>query len=227
MTELIPDGKTCLLLVEGQDDKEFFVQLVGHESFKAKHQLHIHKYGGVTKLAGVLNLFSQDNAFHEVARVAIVRDADFGTNAFESVRQAILNSNKNSSRAYPVPDQPLVPVGDSPWVNTMILPSSEREGMLENLMWDALKGDTIAACADEFFGCLERAGKHVTKERLSKARVRVYISGKNASDEATGDDSDKGYLSDIYKMSWWRENNLWDHSAFDDAKAFLTQLLAD
>lgn len=54
--------------------------------------------------------------------------------------------------------------------------------------------------------------------------MRAFVTGKNVSDQAKGDDSEKLYLSDVFHMSWWQPE-FWEHDAFDDANAFLTQLL--
>ncbi len=96
--------------------------------------------------------------------------------------------------------------------------------MLEDLIIDVLSDDPVSKCVDRFFDCLGES-EAIAQEKLPKARLRTFISGKNVSSESEGDDSDRQYLSDVFHMSWWRDE-FWDHPTFDDAKAFLAQLLA-
>lgn len=223
MTELIPEGASRLLLVEGREDKQFFIQL-GYPS----ELPCILQYEGKNNLAGFLYQLIQNSNFKQVSQIGIVRDADYGTDAFQSVRTAIKNANANSPRQLPVPETVIEPSEGSPKVSVLILPSEKRDGMLEDLVLDALNDDPITPCVNDFFTCLKDRKVEIVQERLSKARVRVFITGKNVDRQAAvRDDTDKLYLSDIYKMSWWRGDAFWKHESFDEAKAFLRQLVSD
>lgn len=222
MRSLIPEGVSRLLLVEGNEDQEFFIQL-SHPSEPPR----ILQYEGKDKLSKFLYQLIQDTNFKQVSQIGIVRDADYGTDAFQSVRTALKNANANSPRQLPVPETVIEPSEGTPRVSVLILPSEERDGMLEDLVLDALKEDTIMSCVDDFFTCLTDRKVAIVQERLSKARVRVFITGKNVDAQATvGKDTDKLYLSDIYKMSWWRDE-FWEHESFNDAKKFLQKLISD
>ena len=227
MTELIPGDTSRLLLVEGKEDKEFFIQLGSHLKFPEEIPLRILPYEGKDKLPKFLYQLIQDMNFKQVSQIGIVRDADYGTDALQSVRTAIKNANANSLRQLPVPETVIEPSEGSPKVSVLILPSEKRDGMLEDLVLDALNDDLITPCVNDFFTCLMDRKVEIVQERLSKARVRVFITGKNVDRQsAVGDDTDKLYLSDIYKMSWWRDE-FWRHPSFDEAKAFLRQLVFD
>lgn len=222
MRSLIPEGVSRLLLVEGKEDQEFFIQL----SYPSEPP-HILQYEGKDKLKNRLLQLIQDPNFKQITRIGIVRDADYGTDAFQSVRTALKNANANSPRQLPVPETVIEPSEGTPRVSVLILPSEERDGMLEDLVLDALKEDTVMSCVDDFFTCLTDRKVEIVQERLSKARVRVFITGKNMDAQATvGKDTDKLYLSDIYKMSWWRDE-FWEHESFNDAKKFLQKLISD
>ncbi|MCY3831568.1 MAG: hypothetical protein OXG85_01050 [Chloroflexi bacterium] len=97
--------------------------------------------------------------------------------------------------------------------------------MLEDLVMDIFQSDPITICVDAYFKCIREHGIAILDQKLSKGRLRAFVTGKNVSDQARGDDSEKLYLSDVFHMSWWTDE-LWDHPAFDDVKAFLAQLLA-
>ena len=227
MTQLIPTGKTRLLLVEGRDDKEFFIQLGKYLGFDDKTPLHIIEYGGKDGLSQRLFQLGQLPESDSISDIGIVRDADYETDAFQSAIDAIRTCNRHSEKHLPIPSSVLQVSDGRPRVSVLVVPDAGREGMLEDLVLEALKGDPVANCVDEYFACLLRSDIQVAGHRLPKARARVFISGKNAGADSFSDDSDKSYLSDIYKMSWWTANNLWDHPTFDDAKDFLRQLLAD
>ena len=229
MTELIPEDTSRLLLVEGKEDKEFFIQLGSHLKFPEGIPW-ILKYEGKNNLAGFLYQLIQNSNFKQVSQIGIVRDADYGTDALRSVRNALkkANANANSLRQLPVPKTVIEPSKGSPKVSVLILPSEKRDGMLEDLVLDALNDDPITPCVNDFFTCLKDRKVEIVQERLSKARVRVFITGKNVDRQATvSNDTGKLYLSDIYKMSWWRGGAFWEHESFDEAKAFLRQLVFD
>lgn len=226
MKELIPEGKSRLLLVEGKEDKEFFIRLGSHLKFP-KGIPWILPYKGKDNLSKFLYQLIQGTNFKQVSQIGIVRDADYGTDAFQSVQTALENANANSPRQLSVPKTVIESSEGTPRVSVLILPSEERDGMLEDLVLDVLKEDTIMSCVDDFFTCLTDRKVEIVQERLSKARVRVFITGKNVDAQATvGKDTDKLYLSDVYKMSWWRDE-FWEHESLNDAKIFLQKLVSD
>lgn len=229
MTIKIPDDKSRLLLVEGKEDQEFFIQLgsqLDSQEFPQELFPHILQYGGKDNLGNCLRLLMRHPNFKQISHIGIVRDADYGTDAFQSVQSALKYANRDNAQQLPIPQSPIQPAGESPKVSALILPT-DAEDMLEDLVLDALKEDTVMRCVDDFFICLTDREVTVVRERLSKARVRVFIIGKNMDAQATvGDDADRRYLSDIFHMTWWRPE-LWEHESFDDAKAFLRRLAAD
>lgn len=226
MTLRIPQGKSRLLLVEGKEDQEFFIKLGGHVTSTDDWPIHINQFEGESKLTDFLIALARHPSFSQLSTVGIVRDADFNTNAFNSVQDAIKNANEESQRKLPVPENVMTLARGNPNIIVLIMPSAECEGMLEDLVMDVFQCDPVTACVDAYFDCLREITSGVSQAKVSKARLRAFVTGKNVSDEATGDDSDKLYLSDVFHMSWWRDD-FWDHSSFDQAKAFLTQLLAD
>ncbi len=226
MTLRLPDGKTRLLLVEGKEDQEFFIRLGTQLTSTDDWPLHIAQYGGKSELADFLIALTRLANFSQLAIIGIVRDADFNTNALQSVQSALEEANAESERNLPIPQDVMAITPGNPSIIVLILPSEEREGMLEDLLFDVLREDPVAKCVGKYFDCLDEAGVAIVQERLSKARLRTFISGKNVGSESQGDDVDRQYLSDVFHMSWWLPN-FWDHPTFNDAKAFLRQLLAE
>ena len=226
MTPRIPQGKSRLLLVEGKEDQEFFIKLGGQLTSTDDWSIQIDQFGGKTKLTDYLIALAQHSKFSQLTTIGIVRDADFNTNAFNSVQDAIRNANNDSRAELPVPEKVMTLAKGNRNVIVLIMPSAEREGMLEDLVMDVFKCDPVTTCVDAYFDCLRQNELSVSQERLPKARLRTFITGKNIDSESEGKDSDRQYLSDVFHMSWWREE-FWDNPVFDPAKAFLTQLLAD
>ena len=224
MADLVPNGKTRLLLVEGKEDQEFFIQLGAHLQLIEDWPLHILQCCGTTKLTQILYEIMKSSRFKAIEQIGIVRDADYGTDAFQSVQSAIEHACKEAQQRLTVPRGPLLPSGGTPSISAMIMPSGEREGMLEDLVLDAFQHDPVTSCVDAYFKCLGDSGIEPLPNRLPKARLRAFITGKNVSEAATSSDEDRSYLSDIFHMSWLPDD-FWDNPAFNDARTFLTQLL--
>lgn len=224
----VPAGKSRLMVVEGREDQEFFIQLARHMNVLDGWPLHIEQLEGKGNFSEYLLALTRHPRFAELTAIGIVRDADFDTNSFQSVQDTIKRANNKSPLQLPVPQRALEFAKGTPNTGALILPSSEREGMIEDLVMDLFENDPVNRCVETFFNCLRENNVPVSQERLPKARLRTLITGKNVGvrdNEAHGGDSDRHYLSDVFRMSWWRPE-FWDHPAFDAAKAFLTQLLA-
>lgn len=223
----IPEGKTRLMVVEGKEDQEFFIQLAKHMNVLDGWPLHIEQLEGKGNFSEYLLLLTRHQRFGKLTAIGIVRDADFGTNSFQSVQDTIRSTNRKNPRQLPVPQQVTEFAHGTPHTGVLILPSSQREGMIEDLVMDLFQGDPVNLCVDSFFTCLRKNNVPLSQERLPKARLRTFITGKNVGfldEEANGGDSDKQFLSDVFRMSWWKPE-YWQESIFDDAKAFLHQLL--
>lgn len=237
MSIKIQNGKTCLLLVEGKSETEFFIQLGYHLQFTRDIPLQIMQYDGKDKLKEFLLLIQSHPAFLTMTHIGIIRDADFDGRAFADIQNALTYANsKNPDRPqFPTLTEPLAFTGTKPGVAAFIMPDSQSDGMLETLILQTLTDDDtgIMDCVDSYFACVEETGIAPKPEPLDKAKMRVYmtalyqgkmrayIEGKHVDVETIGSDKDKSYLSDIYKMTWWD----WNHSAFDDIKAFIRELV--
>ena len=226
MKPKIPVGKTRLLLVEGKEDQEFFIQLGNRLTSTEDWLIQINQYTGTSELEDFLIALAGHPRFGQVESIGIVRDADFSTGAFRSVQDAIRRANAEIQQAMPVPANPMTMAEGNKNIIILIMPSNQRQGMLEDLVMDIFQNDPITNCVDAYFQCIREHGIAILEHKLSKGRLRAFVNGKNVTDQAAGDDSEKLYLSDVFHMSWWKDE-FWDNSAFDDAKAFLHQLLVD
>ena len=226
MKPKIPAGRTRLLLVEGKEDQEFFIQLGSHLTSTDDWPIQINQLMGTSNLEDFLIAAAGHPRFGQVETIGIVRDADFNTDAFQSVQHAVRRANAELEQALPVPENPMTLAEGDKNIIVLIMPALEREGMLEDLVMDVFQNDPITTCVDAYFECIRLHGIAIHEHKLSKGRLRAFVTGKNVSDQAQGDDSEKLYLSDVFRMSWWKPE-FWDHPTFDDARAFVRQLLDD
>ncbi len=238
MSDTSLNGKLRLLVVEGRGDEYFFTKLLEHlgkqESFEfvdceGKHNLD-------EELTNILN---RDD-FAEITDIGIVLDNDYpenrnGNNAFNAVIEAIEVANKNFimnnpqiSRRLVKPRAPRVKMVGRPRVSALLLPSDDEDGAIEDLVFAALHKDKILDCVNAYFTCLCEAGIKSNEARLPKSKLSAYISGiVTDEDFARHDDAKRLFLTQAIDMKWWQEKDMWNRPAFDDAKAFLTQLLDD
>ena len=224
MTELIPEGTTHLLLVEGREDQEFFIQLGLYLKLADSWPLRIVQFDGKDNLANRLRTLMNLNAFEEIERIGIVRDTDFETNALRSVQDAIRNANRGNTLTLPVPEKIMELAEGPPDVIVLVLPSEDSEGVLEDLIVQVFADDPVLMCTEDFLTCVKKRPVQIVPERVSKVRVRVFVAGKNLSPRPDGDDLEKHRISDIFRMTW-PPNDFWENDAFQQAKTFLAQLL--
>ena len=191
------------LLVEGNDQRNFFDGLVEHLSFKG---IQIQNFGGVTELRGFLGAFVNMPGFHEtVDSVGIVRDAETSAEgAFQSVQSSLLNAK------LPVPHRPEERAGTDPMVTAMILPSADRDGMLETLLCETFAGTPVDRCIDDFFACAA-ALPGTSIERRSKARAHAFLATKPKPHLSVGVAAKNGY---------WDLN----HAAFSRIRDFVKMI---
>ena len=232
MTDIIPPDKTRLILVEGADDVEFFRRLIGIWEADPSLPLLVSDFAimpfeGKDRLASFLYQLTQDSRFARLTHIGIVRDADYDTDAFASIVSAIQRVNRESKMTVlSPPPSMLQPSSTLPFVLPLTIPLF-GDGSLESILADALRSDAVMSCVDQYFSCIESIDSaSVAVNRLDKNRLRVFIAGKEVDrTQASHDDAKRNLLRNIYSMSWLPQD-FWDHPAFDDARAFLRQLLS-
>ena len=216
-----------LLLVEGRDDEVFFLKLLEHMGIS--DDILVVSYGGKDNLKRYLLAILNDvNYARNRQHIGIVRDADYNTDAFDSVVSALghANDNRGTDNEFSIPQRVLVRSEKAPFVSVLILPPDD-EGALEDLIIDALKTEPIMSCVNEYFDCLTGQGISISKERHSRNKLSVFISGAAVdTDFATNRDSRRKFLREAVAMRWWSAE-LWQHDNFKVIKDFLTHLHTD
>ena len=203
MPAINPINQRAQLLVEGNDERNFFGAMLRHMSLGG---VQIQNFGGVNNLRNFLTTFARlDDFLENVGSVGIVRDAEISAeSAFRSVQGALRNADMN------VPNAPGVKTGGSPSVSVFILPDNQSGGMLETLLCRTFEDTPMNGCIDGFFDCVSgETGER--PHRPEKSRAHAYIATTPEPQVSVGVAAQRGY---------W---NL-DHAAFDGVRRFLQSL---
>lgn len=203
MPSVNPVNRKTQLLVEGNDERNFFAAMLRHLNMDG---IQIQNFGGVNNLSNFLITFADlDDFFESVESVGIVRDAEISAeSAFRSVQGALRNANMD------VPDAPGIKTGGAPSFSAFILPDNQSGGMLETLLCRTFAHTPLEDCVENFFACVGgETGEPL--HRPEKSRAHAYIATMPEPQVSVGVAAQRGY---------W---NL-DHPAFDDVKRFLQSL---
>ena len=248
MTDIIPEGVTRLLLVEGQDDRVFFERLLAYMNEGRAQPLDVahlktNEYRGKQQLWAAVGEYLRLPNFDNVARIGIVCDADFNETDTEreagAPRRALDSVNSQIHRAYsnydkditpPLLEGFMTPTSGKPSFSLLVLPGSDKEteGSLETMLLDALGKDPLLPCVDDYFRCVQAVHPQsdIARNRLDKNRLDVMLAGKLIlRDMARSKDATRELPRHMYSMKWWSDELL-DHPAFADARNFLRQLLS-
>ena len=203
MTSRIRISKKKQLLVEGNDQRNFFEAFTAHLGISESVQ--IHNFGGVDELRGFLAAFVKMPNFKSVRSIGIVRDAEASEPAaFQSVQSSLTNAD------LPAPARLVRSIADDPTVAVLVLPGDGNPGMLETILCRTFHGQEVNRCVDDFFACVENL-PDVSIGNLDKARAYAYLVTKPDAHHSVGVAAKAGV---------W---NL-DHPAFGDVREFLIAL---
>ena len=184
MPKRIQTESSFQLLVEGNDQRNFFEAFVDHLSVT---NIQIQNFGGVNELGGFLRALVNAPDFSTVKNLGIVRDAETSSEgAFQSVQSALYNA------ALPVPFIPAELTEPSPAGAVLILPGDNRKGMLETLLCESFSDAPVNRCIDDFFKCVESL-PDMPIEIPDKARARTYLTTKPKPHLSVGVAAKNGY----------------------------------
>ena len=200
-----PIEREIQLLVEGNDERNFFGALARHLSIC---NMQIRNFGGKEKLRGFLRGFRNDPDFPDIVRtIRIVRDADASAaSAFQSVQDSLRGAG------LPVPARTGARSGGRPDVSVFVMPDNDRPGMLETLLHDTFRGTPIDGCIDSYFECV-RGLSGVDLQRPDKSRVRAWLATRPEPHVSVGVAAQK-------EKGYWEM----DHPALAGVREFLLAL---
>lgn len=197
-------NKSKLLLVEGQDEVNFFKALL--EKIGKCSEIQIIEVGGKNKFKTEFPAVINTSGFSEnVESMAIIRDADDDYNAaFRSIHNLIEKYN------FKAPSKSCLFEDGDVRVGIYIMPVDSKTGMLEDLCLKTKEGDPVMDCVEYFFGELRK--KPVDQpSNMAKAKSQVFLAGMPKIVNSVGLGARRGY---------W---NL-DHPILKDLREFLYKL---
>ena len=203
MPEIAGITSSIQLLVEGNDQRNFFEAFIEHLSLD---NIQIQNFRGVNELRAFLLALANAPGFREaVQSVGIVRDAEeSAAGAFQSVQDSLENAGLSMQ------NRPEDRAGSSPAVTVLILPGDNRPGMLETLLCQSFVGTPEEACINTFFDCV-KAIPAVSINNPDKARAYAYLTTKPNPHHSVGMAA---------KQSYWNLN----HPIFKRVREFLRAL---
>ncbi len=181
-----PIIKSKQLLVEGKDAEEFFSAFLNYMGLTDKVQ--VQNFGGIDELGGFLKALKSTHGFAQmVTSLGMVRDAETdAAAAFQSVCSALNRARLNE------PMKPMIPAGQNPQVNVLILPNATSCGMLETLLLQAVKSDPVVECIEQYFKYVEQRKGSLPKN-MPKARVQAFLASRPRPGLLLGQAAHVGY----------------------------------
>jgi hypothetical protein len=191
-----------LLLVEGVDDKDFFIELFKKIDIS---DVHILTVDGKGNFATFLQIIANMERFDAVKAIGLIRDADTNAKgAFESLSNSI-----KKIQLQPPPQVNSFRSQSGVNVGIFIMPRKFEDGMLEDLCLESVQQHGIMPCIDNFVDCIsKKLLENEQPKHLSKLKAHIFLSSMPNLVNTVGLGAKKGY---------WN----FDHPCMDELKAFL------
>lgn len=195
-----------LLAVEGKDECNFFASLLRYERMDGVQPVDI---GGKDKFQVDLPLLTILPGFRNVEVIGFIRDAEDlpANSAFVSICETLRKNN------LPVPTSLNNLADGKPRTGVFIMPDNQSTGTLESLCLQALEGQKIKNCINDYLSCFCPDMNQAEKDKFNKPKSRVlsYLASRAPIVNSLGLGAQNGY---------------WDfsHGCFDDLKKFLHSL---
>lgn len=210
MTETITSNK--LLLVEGQDENNFFNKLLNVLEI---NDVNILEVGGCNNFKNKYPSTIIRTGFSEVNKLGFVRDAE--QNPANSAFSSICHIISKYTPKIPLPSKPgeIVRTNDF-YCGIYIMPDNSNAGMLEDLCLASISDEEIYKYVDNY---IKMSMNLMTTEdqntyNISKAKIQTYLASKASLPRNLGIAAQQGK---------------WDFSkqTYVELISFLTQLYKD
>lgn len=167
--EILP--KMGLLLVEGADEKYFFIRAC---NAYGENNIQVMDFGGITDLPDFLKTLKKSSNFPEVKALAIVRDAETdASKAIHDIQNALKSIN------LPAPKNPFEQIHKSDrFIEFGIFPGQKdcngwENGTLEDLCLKTVPDDSLLSLARVY---VEKADAIHSIRHKHKARLHTWLS---------------------------------------------------
>ena len=194
--------KKKLLVVEGNDEKNFFEELFRH---MAKENItDILDVGGKDNFKNSMPALTKISTFNDVEAIAVIRDANGSCqSAFDSVKR-ILKENELLP-----PKKPGEFSRGNPKVGIFIMPDNKNCGMLENLCLETVADEAGMECVNRFIDCANQLENPPKNKDIPKAKIQAFLAIMPEVPHRLGIGAKKGYwdfdsapLEPLKKFLW-------------------------
>ena len=170
-----------LLLVEGNDEYWFFIQLLQDMGVNQNPQsldVQVVDIEGRTKFASSLSLLIKRPDFSQVHTVGFVRDAE--ENPAKSSYTSMASAIKKYLPAFPIPKIGTVAKAGGVACGIFIMPNNADAGMLEDMCLKSVATQPLCVYVDSYvnsaFSLLSATDQK--KYNAHKAKVQTYLAGQ-------------------------------------------------
>ena len=180
----LPADCKILLIGEGGDDANVLEALSRHLGVNGARGFNLQGRSNESGTLRVkLSLLANIRGFDELDAVAVTLDAegaDGQSNAdktLDMINRALTNSPFSLSESVPHGGFAQLP-GRNPRVGIFVLPGGGvKEGMLEDLFWNAVENTPEADCVKEFRDCLnKKTQKPGPMKEPAKRQIQAFLS---------------------------------------------------
>ncbi len=170
-----------LLLVEGNDEKWFCIQLlqsIGLNQNTENLDLQVIDIGGNQNFGASLNLITKSPCFDDVTTIGFIRDAE--QNPASSSYTSTCSSIKKYISNFPIPEIGQVKTVNGFTCGIFIMPDNKVSGMLENLCLESVKTNPVFEEAEVYVDTAATlmADSDRKKYNKPKAMVQTYLAGQ-------------------------------------------------
>ncbi len=214
MKENLKIETSKLLLVEGNDEYWFFIQLLQFLGFNRNvpYDLQVMDIAGGTKFKNSLSLLVKFPDFDKLKTVGFIRDAE--KNNALSAYQSISSMIEKSLPAFPLPEIGSVKTENGFSTGIFIMPNNKNAGMLEDLCMESLASEPLYKDVEDYVSKAASFMSETNQKKYNthKAKVQTYLAGQTE------------IVSSIANAA---KKNMWNFSnpVFADAVNFVKKLI--
>lgn len=176
-------AKKKLVVVEGEDDKGFFIGLLDKVGAK---DYFVVSMGGKDNFNKDLHLIAKRSDFSEITHLVLIRDRN-GDDAFDSVVNILTRKMGVSN----VPSQSGGFSKGPPEIGVFIMPGKIEGYMLEDLCLKIVEEHPAMKCVNEFASCVSNLAP--PPRNLSKTKVQAFLAAQPEVANTIGLGARKGY----------------------------------
>ena len=205
----------CLLLVEGNDEYWFCIQLlksIGFNSNPEQLDIQVIDMEGNQNFSSSLNLITKLPKFDQVTTIGFIRDAEL--NPATSSYSSICDSIKKYISNFPIPEIGKVKKENGLSCGIFIMPDNSAYGMLETLCLKSVKTNPLYREAEVYVNNAESLLLESDRKKYNKpkAMVQTFLAGQPKI---------------VNTLANAAKKNIWDYSnpVFSDIVLFIKKLV--